>query len=73
MMNFSLYPAKDRAFLQAQENAKISQAQGHITRFCVGHNREIGRYIEVMIDGVWCPYPWWQEFHEDYFENSSGF
>jgi hypothetical protein len=63
----------DKEFLANQKTAQLAMKNGGIMAYSVGHNREIGRYIDVMIDGAWCPYPWWQEFHEEYFENSSGF
>jgi hypothetical protein len=73
MMNLSLYPAKDRAFLAAQESARLSKQKGEITNYSVGFNRDIGRYIDVAIDGAWCPSLMWQEFHEEYEESTSGF
>ena len=64
----------DTEFLDNQKAAQLAVKNGEFKAYCTGYNRDIGRYIEVMhIEGTWNPYPWWQEFHDEYTENTSGF
>lgn len=56
---------KTAEYIEAHNLAAAELKAGNIQAFCTGYSRERGRYIEYQVDGVWSPYPWWQEIEPE--------